>query len=153
MVGIENGKQKAEGLLKSGKAERKLREIIEAQGGRPTIRPEEITVGDKKAEITTEKEGRVLWINNESIAQIAREAGAPKEKGAGVILKTKLGEHIDKDGVLFEVYAERNTKLEAAIDLADKLQPLRLSKKPEERMLMDQIPARTTYKKTFTLER
>ncbi len=153
MVGIENGKQKAEGLLKSGKAERKLREIIEAQGGRPTIRPEEITVGDKKAEITTEKEGRVLWINNESIAQIAREAGAPKEKGAGVILKTKLGEHIDKDGVLFQVYAERNTKLEAAIDLADKLQPLRLSKKPEERMLMDQIPARTTYKKTFTLER
>lgn len=153
MVGIENGKQKAERLLKSGKAGRKLREIIEAQGGEPTIKPEDITVGDKKADITTEKEGRVQWINNKSIAQVAREAGAPKEKGAGVILKTKLGEHIDKDGVLFEVYAERNTKLEAAIDLANKLQPLRLSKKPEERMLMDQIPTRTIYKKTFTLER
>ncbi len=153
MVGIENGKQKAEGLLESGKAERKLREIIEAQGGGPTVKPEDIAVGDKKADITTEKEGRVLWINNKSIARVAREAGAPKEKGAGVILKIKLGEHIDKGEVLFEVYAERNTKLEAAIDLANKLQPLRLSKKPEERMLMDQIPTRTIYKKIFTLER
>ncbi|MFQ6068866.1 MAG: thymidine phosphorylase, partial [Candidatus Bathyarchaeia archaeon] len=153
MVGIENGKQKAESLLKSGKTERKLREIIEAQGGNPRMKPEDIKVGDKKAEITTEKDGRVLWINNKDIAQVAREAGAPKEKGSGVVLKIKVGEHIRKGEVLFEIYAERNTKLEAAIELAKKLQPIGLSKKPEERMLMDRIPAPTIRRKTFMLER
>ncbi|MDH5636520.1 MAG: AMP phosphorylase [Candidatus Bathyarchaeota archaeon] len=153
MVGIKNGKLKAEDLLKSGKAETKLREIIEAQGGNAKIKPEDIECCDKKAEIATSIDGRVLWINNKGIAQVAREAGAPKEKGAGVILKTKLGEHVKKGGVLFEIYAKRNTKLEAAIELAKNLQPIGLSKKPEERMLMDRIPTRLVHRKTFMLER
>ena len=153
MVGVENGKQKAEDLLRSGKAERKLREIIEAQGGNPKIGPEDVRVGDKKAEIAADKEGRVLWINNRGIAQVAREAGAPKEKGAGVALKAKLGEHVEKGGVIFEIYAQRNTKLQAATELARRLQPIGLSKKPEQRMLMDRIPTKTIQRKTFMLER
>jgi AMP phosphorylase len=153
MVGIKNGKQMAEGLLRSGKAERKLREIIEAQGGNAKIKPEDIEFGDKKAEVATSIEGRVLWINNKGIAQVAREAGAPKEKGAGVILKTKLGEHVKKGGVLFEICGQRDTKLEAAIELAKNLQPIGLSKKPEERMLMDRVPTRIVHRKTFMLER
>jgi AMP phosphorylase len=153
MVGIQSGKQKAEDLLKSGKAERKLREIIEAQGGNPKIEPRDIKVGDKKAITRADEDGKVLWINNKSIAQLAREAGAPKDKGSGVILKTKIGRRVKKGGVLFEIYAERNTKLEAAIESAKKLQPVRLSKKPEEIMLMDRIPARTKHRKTFILER
>ena len=153
MVGIQSGKQKAEDLLKSGKAERKLREIIEAQGGNPKIEPGDIKVGDKKAITRADETGKVLWINNKSIAQLAREAGAPKDKGSGVILKTKIGRHVKKGGVLFEIYAERNTKLDAAIKSAKKLQPIRLSKKPEEIMLMDRIPARTKHRKPFILER
>jgi AMP phosphorylase len=153
MVGIQNGKQKAEDLLKSGKAERKLREIIEAQGGNPKIEPRDIKVGDKKAIIRADEGGKVLWINNKSVAQLAREAGAPKDKGSGVILKTKIGRHVKRGGVLFEIYAERTTKLEAAVKSAKKLQPVRLSKKPEEIMLMDRIPARTEHRKTFILER
>ncbi len=153
MIGIEKGKEKAEDILMSGKAERKLREIIEAQGGDAKVRPEDVNFGDKNAKISTEVGGRVLWIDNRAIAQIAREAGAPKEKGAGVILKTKLGERVKKEGVLFEIFAERNTKLEAAIEIAKVLQPVGLSKKPEERMLMDRIPTRIPHKKSFTLER
>ena len=153
MLGLENGKQKAEALLRSGKAEKKLREIIEAQGGNPKIKAGEIEVGDKKAEIAASRDGRVLWIDNRKIAQVAREAGAPREKGAGVTLNTKLGDNIKKDGVIFRIHAERNTKLEAAIELAKKLQPVELSKRPEERMLMARVPTRIVRKKTFTLER
>jgi len=153
MVGLEDGKAKAKEILKSGKAERKLREIIEAQGGNPEVKPEDIKVGDKKAEVTTDRDGRVLWINNKYIAQVAREAGAPKDKGAGVLLKVKLGDYIKKGEVLFEIYAERNTRLESAVEVAEKLQPVGLSKKPEERMLMDRIPKPTVHKKTFILER
>ncbi|MEX2739006.1 MAG: thymidine phosphorylase, partial [Candidatus Wukongarchaeota archaeon] len=153
MIGIKNGKEKALNLLKSGKAEKKLREIIEAQGGDPGIKPEDVKVGDKKEAIRTIKEGRILWINNKKIAQVAKEAGAPKEKGAGVKLMLKLGEYARKDEVLFEIYAERSSKLEAAVQLAKNLQPVRLSKKLEERMLMDRIPKKTVRKKIFMLER
>lgn len=153
MTGIEDGKQKAENLLTTGKAEKKLREIIEAQGGNPKTKPEDVKVGDERAEITTEKKGRVLWISNTRIAQVAKEAGAPKDQGAGVLLNTKLGEHVKEGGVLFEIYAERSTKLEGAIELAEKLQPVGLSKKPEERMLMDRVPTPAIHRKTFTLER
>jgi AMP phosphorylase len=153
MVDIEDGKQKAEKILQSGKAERKLREIIEAQGGNPKIKPEDIEVGDKKAEVKADKDGEVLWINNESIAQVAREAGAPKEKGAGILLKVKLGEHVRKGKVICEIYAEKNTKLEAAFELAKQLQPIGVGKKLEEKMLIDRIPAKIMHEKVFTLER
>jgi AMP phosphorylase len=153
MVGKERGKQVAEELLKSGKAEEKLRQIIQAQGGDLRLKPEDIAVGDKKSELIADKDGEVLRISNEDIAKIAKEAGAPKDKGAGLLLKVKLGDRVKKGKVLFEIIAERSTKLESAVKLANKLQPVVLSKKPEDRMLMERIPTRVVHKKTFILER
>ncbi len=153
MVGVESGRQRAEYMLKSGKAEKKLREIIEAQGGNPRIKPYEIPVGSNKVEVNANQAGRVLWISTEDIAHVAKTAGAPKEKGAGVVLKAKLGEAVKKDGVLLEIYAEKNSKLEAALELAKQLQPIVLSKKPEEQMLLDRFPEKVANEKTFMLER
>jgi AMP phosphorylase len=153
MVGVEAGRQKAEHMLKSGRAEKKLREIIEAQGGNPQVKPDEIPVGDKKAEVNANQAGRVLWISTEDIIHIAREAGAPKEKGAGVVLKAKLGEAVKKDGVMLEIYAERSSKLQSALELAQRLQPVVLSKRPEERMLLDKFPEKIAGEQPFMLER
>jgi AMP phosphorylase len=153
MVGLEDGKQRAENILRSGRAERKLREIVGAQGGNPNVKPDDVAVGSQKAQITSEKAGRVLWISTDSIIQIAREAGAPKEKGAGVCLNAKLGEAVKKGGLLFEIYAERNSKLECALELANSLKPVVLSKKAEEQMLLDQIPEKVASVKPFILER
>ena len=153
MVGVENGRRKAEAVLESGKAEAKLREIIGAQGGNAGIKSEDISVGDKVAEVYAEQSGKVLFVSCEGVAEVAREAGAPKEKGAGVVLKAKLGDAVKKGDVLFEVYAERNGKLESALELANRLQPIVLSRKAEERMLLDQVPARVERGKTFMLER
>jgi AMP phosphorylase len=153
MVGVEGGRQKAENILRSGRAEKKLREIIEAQGGNPRIKLDEMSVGDKKAEVTANQAGRVLWISSENIVHIAKAAGAPKEKGAGVVLKAKLGEAVRKDGVLLEIYAERSGKLESALELAKRLQPIVLSKRPEERMLLDRVPEKIAGEKPFMLER
>ena len=86
--------------------------------------------------------------------QVARAAGTPKEAGAGIVLHAKLGEAVPRDGVLFEVYAERPSKLEAALELARKLEPVVLSRKPEERMLLDQYPAKIGERdKVVTLDR
>jgi len=153
MVGIDRGRKKAEGLLDSGKAERKLREIVEAQGGNPSIKPQDIAVGDEKAEVASDKDGEVLWVNNADVTRIAREAGAPKEKGAGILLRAKIGTRVRRGDVLFEVYSERNVNLEAAVSLAKVLQPIGLSRRPEERMLMERIPSKKLSRKAFVLER
>jgi AMP phosphorylase len=92
-------------------------------------------------------------MSTDCIVQIARVAGAPKEKGAGVLLKAKLGEAVKKDGLLFEIYAETNSKLESALELAQRLKPVVLSKKAEEQMLLDQVPEKVTDDKPFMIER
>ena len=153
MVGVKGGRKHAENILQSGRAERKLRDIISAQGGNPDVNPDDIPVGDQRIEITSTQAGRVLWMSTDSIVQIARAAGAPKEKGAGVLLKAKLGEAVKKDGLLFEIYAERTSKLESALELAQRLKPVVLSKKAEEQMLLDQIPEKVTDEKPFMIER
>ena len=153
MVGIDHGRQKAENILHSGRAEKKFREIIKAQGGNGLVQPDEIAVGQKVAKVKADQAGRVLWMSTESIVQIAKEAGAPRAKGAGVLLKAKLGEAVKKGEVLLEIFAERSSKLDSALKLAARLQPIVLSKKAEEQMLLDRVPKGVSTGKSFILER
>jgi len=153
MVGAKNGRAIAEKMIDSGKAMKKMREIIGAQGGNPSVKPEEVPVGQESAIVRSEQAGRVLWLSTDDIVRIAREAGAPKEKGAGVVLHAKLGGTVRKGGVLLEIYAERSTKLASALELAGKLSAIVLSKKPEEKMILDKVPEKNRHEKTFNLDR
>ncbi|MBY9013788.1 MAG: hypothetical protein KGD70_15555, partial [Candidatus Lokiarchaeota archaeon] len=110
-------------------------------------------LGDKIGSIKATKSGIISRINNESIVRIAKAAGAPKAKGAGLILIKKLGESVKKNGTLLEIYAERNTKLKTALELANKLKPIVLNKKIEDQMLLDKIPKKISDQKQFMLER
>jgi AMP phosphorylase len=153
MVDVENPRGMAEEMIDSGKAMKKLREIIEAQGGDPAVKPEDLPIGSESVKVRSQQAGKVLWLSTDDIVRIAREAGAPKEKGAGVVLHAKLGGDVHKNGVLFEIYAERSSKLESALELAGQLSPIMLSKKPEERMILDKVPEKTTHEKAFMLDR
>ena len=153
MVGVENGRAKAEEMLDSGKAEAKMREIIAAQGGNPKVKPDDLPVGTKMAEVRSEQAGKVIWLSTDDIVRIAREAGAPKEKGAGMVLHAKLGETVHKGDVLFEIYAERSSKLASALQLAAQLSPVVLTKKPAEKMILDLVPERLAPQKSFMLDR
>jgi AMP phosphorylase len=155
MMGINNGAQKAEELLRSGEAEKKLREIIAAQGGNPGVKPGDMEVGNETAEIRAEEKGRIQWINNRAMAQIAREAGAPKTKGAGVLLKKKLGDNVTAGDPLYTVFSGSAQKLESALLLAENLNPIGITEKFGEKMLVDRIPTKkiSHEKKPFILER
>ena len=153
MVGVENGQAKAEEMIDSGKAEAKLREIIAAQGGNPKVKPDDLPVGNEMVEVRSERAGKVIWLSTEDIVRIAREAGAPREKGAGLVLHAKLGETVHKGDVLFEIYAERSSKLASALELAKQLSPIVLTKKPAEKMILDQVPEKLTHEKAFSLDR
>jgi AMP phosphorylase len=107
------GKELARKLLTT-KAEKKLREIIEAQGGNPRIKSEDIKIGEKSFDYFAEKSGMILWFDNYDLAQIARIAGAPKDKGAGILLYKKLGDNVKAGEKLLTVFAERSTKLQEA---------------------------------------
>jgi AMP phosphorylase len=153
MVNVRDGRGMAEDMIDSGKALMKMRQIIAAQGGDPSVKAEELPVGPHKFAVHSERAGKVLWLSTDDIVRIAREAGAPKEKGAGVMLHAKLGDAVRKNGLLFEIYAERGSKLSSAVELAKRLSPIVLSKKPEEKMILDRIPEKTTHEKNFSLDR
>ena len=154
MMGAKNGVSEAKKILKTGKAEKKLREIIAAQGGDPEIKPEDIEIGPKIAEIQSNETGSIQWINNRTIAQIARVAGAPKTKGAGVLLKKKMGDKVNKGDILFQIYSKNRQKLNSAVLLAKNINPIGITGKFGEKMLVDRIPSKKIYyEKPFILER
>ena len=154
MVEPNDGVQKAREILESGKAEQKLREIIEAQGGDPNIQPEDIQIGKEVAAVRAKESGTIRWINNRDIAQIARAAGAPKTKGAGVLLNKKLGDKVKKGEVLFEIYSESAQKIDSAFLLAQSLKAIGVTEKFGEKMLVDRIPTKeAVHEKQFILER
>jgi len=154
MMGIKDGTQKAKDIIKSGEAEKKLRQIIAAQGGDSKVQPEDIKIGPETVEIRSEDEGRVQWINNRAMAQIARGAGAPKNRGAGVLLNKKLGDKVAKGDVIYTIFSENSQKLDSAVQLAKNLNPMGITGKFGEKMLIDRIPSKkVSYEKPFILER
>jgi len=152
MVGVSNGKAVALEALRSGKAEKKFREIIEAQGGDPNVKPDDIPLGDKKILIRSEMKGPVLWINNSVLAEIAKLAGAPKDKGAGVRLYVKIGDRVKAGDPLFEIYSESEFKLDQALKVLEEEMPFGIGR-IEEMMLIDRIPTKREHRRPFILER
>ncbi len=140
-------------VLKSGKAEKKMRKIIEAQGGDPEIKPENIKIGDKMFKVKSDIDGRVLWIKNSAIVIISREAGAPRDKGAGIHLKVKMGDNVKKGDILFTIHSNNYIRLSDAVKLAEELKPIVVGKKFEEKMLLEKIFAEIPSRKVFMLER
>src|SRR5581483_4609643 len=98
-------------ILKSGKAEKKMREIITRQGGNSDIQPDDIEIGQHKIDVKAEKSGIILWLDNNILVEIARAAGAPKGKKAGLFLHKKIGEKVKKGESILEIYSEKSTKL------------------------------------------
>jgi AMP phosphorylase len=140
-------------VLKSGKAERKMREIIDAQGGDSEIQPENILIGDKAFKVKAETDGRVLWVKNSAIVAISREAGAPKDKGAGIYLNVKMGSTVKKGDVLFTIHSSNYIRLSDAIKKADELGPITIGKSFEEKMLLEKVFNEIPTKKVFMIDR
>jgi len=138
-------------MFKSGKAEKKLREIIAAQGGDPNIKPSDVPVGSKNIIIKASKPGKVWWINNAAVTEVARMAGAPKDKGAGILLHKKIGDSVKKGDTLLELFAEKTPKLNRAIRIGKKMDLMAVGKKFS--MVMAEIPEERKYEKFFILER
>jgi len=138
MAGIApkgGGQSLAREVFYSKKVWLKMKEIIEAQGGDPEVRPEDLKLGEKREVIESPFDGYVTHVDNTAITLIARAAGAPNNKGAGVVLYVKAGKKVKRGEKLMEIVAESGDKLAKARNLTLKLSPITL-----EGMLLRTLP-------------
>ena len=120
MLGIKNSYRKAFKLLDSGKAFSKMIEIIRAQGGKE-IAAEDIKIGKFVHDILSPKSGKVAGIDNIAVSRIARIAGAPLDKGAGIYLYKHVRDKVKRGEKLFTIYSESRHELDYAKDMAKKM--------------------------------
>ncbi|MBX9805368.1 MAG: thymidine phosphorylase family protein [Alphaproteobacteria bacterium] len=104
------GRALAEEILVSGKAWEKFVKICEAQGGFRTFK-----LADHTHEVLAERQGKVTQIDNRAISRLAKLAGAPHAKRAGIRLHTPLEAKVEKGQPLFTVYADTRSELDYAL--------------------------------------
>ncbi len=109
----------ARDILDSGRALAKMDAIIRAQGGRG-FDHHNPDLGSLSFTVPAPRDGVVTGIDNLQIARIARFAGAPKVKGAGVDLFRKLGEAVVAGEPLYRVHAAYAADLEFARQACEK---------------------------------
>lgn len=106
-------KKLIEKSILEGKALAKLREIIEAQKGNTDVIYDYslLPKGKNKFELKAPLSGKIENLDALDIAKSAKALGAGRDKktdpidyGAGVILKKKLGDDVQKDDTLIELY-------------------------------------------------
>jgi len=96
-----HGIVRARELLESGAALAKMRQLMAAQGP-PPVAP---SLGSLKQDIVAPRDGVVAAIDCHRLARIARLAGAPIDKGAGVDLFKKIGDPVEKGEPLYRIHA------------------------------------------------
>lgn len=107
------GYEKALHILKSGKALKKMKEIIKAQGGKISS-SDEIKLASLRKEFKAGAEGVVDEIDGKTLTKIARLAGAPSDLKAGVMIHKLIGEKVKTGEALMTIYAENAEKLKSA---------------------------------------
>jgi len=111
----DTGRARAEELLVSQRALDRLNKIIELQGA---ATPLDWTRAVTRT-IFSGHAGTVVGVDGHRISGIARQAGAPDDKLAGVYLHANVGNSVQKGTPLFDVYASQETSLNSAVEMAN----------------------------------
>jgi len=102
-----NGIAMAEQLLNSGVAYQKFLAICNAQGGF-----KEPQTSQMQFEVTATHAGVVTAINCRLLSKVAKLAGAPLAKTAGLECPVKIGDKIKKGDLLYRIHVESQGELE-----------------------------------------
>ncbi len=119
------GSAEAEKILKSGKAYEAMLNIIHAQDG-TIVNAASIRIGSHKKIITAKRNGVVRAIDNIAIAKIARLAGAPLDKGAGIMMHVHKGRKVVRGTPLMTIYADNHEKVLYALEEANAKEAIRV---------------------------
>ena len=100
-------------VLADGRAWAKFQAICDAQGGLRTP-----PVAAQRKPLTAPRAGRVININNREIGRLAKLAGAPDVKAAGLRMQVRLGDEVTAGQPLLEVHADTAGEMAYAMDYA-----------------------------------
>jgi len=106
----------AKQILDSGKAFKKFEQIIKAQKGK--IR--KLKSGEYTHIIYAKSNKKIISYDNKLINNLARFAGCPQDKAAGVYLHKKANQEIKKSDKIMTIYATSKEKLEHAVKFYNK---------------------------------
>ena len=109
--GEGQGEADAAAILADGRALTKFMAICEAQGGfrEPPVAP-------LKHVIEAPASGYLAGIDNRLLARVAKLAGAPRSRSAGLELHAKLNDRIERGQPLITLHGESPGELEYALD-------------------------------------
>jgi len=91
-----------------------MQEIIDAQGP-STCRND---IGTLAFDIRAAGNGVISEIDCLQLNRLARTAGAPIDKGAGIKLFCKIGDHVEKGQPLYRIHAYDQAELDLAVAAA-----------------------------------
>ncbi len=124
----EDGYRMARQAVASGKALKKFREIIAAQGGDPSIRSVDIEVGKERVTLYADEAGRIAHIDNKNLSRIARALGAPTNKKAGILLHVRRGAKVRKGDKLYTLLASDKRNVKFALEQLDEYPLIEMDK-------------------------
>jgi thymidine phosphorylase len=110
-AGAGAGKAMALEVLRSGAAYTKFEAICRAQGGF-----REPALAEHSRPILAPAPGQVTCIDSRRLARVAKLAGAPGDKTAGLDLHVRLGDRVKGGQPLYTLYTETAGELAYAID-------------------------------------
>ena len=108
------GRARAEELLDSGAALTKMERIIDAQGPPPSPS----ALGALTRDIPAPQSGCVVAMDCYWLGRIARLAGAPLDKGAGVDLFKKISDRVEAGEPLYRIHASFKSDFDFAAAMA-----------------------------------
>ena len=120
------GYARARELLEGGAALRQMQQIIDAQGP-STCRAE---LGTLTLDIAADKDGVVESIDCLRLNRLARMAGAPIYKGAGIMVLKKIGDRIERGEPLYRIYACEHSEFELVSAAANARSGYRIGDRP-----------------------
>lgn len=122
---FEEGKKLLKDNIENGKALKKLKEFVKAQGGDPSYidNTDLFPKAKYEFEVKAEKTGVISKIHAEAIGIIAMELGAGRESkesvidlSVGIVLNKKRGEKVNEGDLLAKVYANSESKGQKAVN-------------------------------------
>ena len=125
-ISLADAKREAEEALASGRAEKKLREMVSAQGGETALFDGNIRAKYKKNilhSVTAKTDGYLAEMDCVSLGYIARDA--EKQGAYGIFAPYKIGDFVEKGASIFTLYGEAPVtadlmdRLEKAVRLSD----------------------------------
>jgi pyrimidine-nucleoside phosphorylase len=144
---LEAARDVAQAKLLDGSGYRKLKEVIQAQGGNPQVldRFELLPNATGAAEILCPRGGYISAIDAEDIGLASAMIGAGRDTkedtidpAVGVILEAKIGQKVDAGTVLCRIYHTTEDRLEEASQLVE--DAFRISAQPpDERNLILEV--------------